>query len=166
MGHPSPQNRHVQYFNREYQRTGTLWEGRYKASLVEAEQYFLTCSRYIELNPVRARMVDYPAEYPWSSYRHNGLGMKDLLLTCYALFEEPGLSEEQRRAAYRSLFDQRIDEKMLTTIRDSTQRGWALGSRHFLEQIGSCIKRPAQKSRRGGDRRSKIFREESGFNRN
>ena len=66
--------RYVQYINRSYRRTGSLWEGRYKSSLIQAETYLLTCMRYIELNPVRANMVQDPVQYRWSSYRHNGLG--------------------------------------------------------------------------------------------
>jgi len=66
--------RYVGYVNATYQRTGTLWEGRYKSTLVDSEDYLLTVSRYIELNPVRADMVDHPAEYPWSSYRGNSMG--------------------------------------------------------------------------------------------
>lgn len=68
---------YVQYFNYSYERTGTLWEGRYKASLIDSDNYALICYRYIELNPVRADMVDHPSEYPWSSYSHNALGEKN-----------------------------------------------------------------------------------------
>lgn len=67
---------YVQFFNHRYQRTGTLWEGRYKATLIDTEAYLLTCMRYIELNPVRAGMVAHPSEYPWSSYGYNALGAK------------------------------------------------------------------------------------------
>ncbi len=72
--------RYVQYVNRTYRRTGTLWDSRYKSSLVQAETYLLTCQRYIELNPVRAAMVEDPAHYRWSSYRANGLGQPDARL--------------------------------------------------------------------------------------
>ena len=73
--------RYVQYINRSYHRTGSLWEGRYKSSLIQAETYLLTCMRYIELNPVRANMAPDPAQYRWSSYRHNGLGQTDSRIT-------------------------------------------------------------------------------------
>ena len=72
---------YVQYFNSTYKRSGTLWEGRYKASLIDSESYALLCYRYIELNPVRAGMVEHPSEYPWSSYRANALGQYDALVT-------------------------------------------------------------------------------------
>ena len=73
--------RYVQYFNRSYRRTGTLWEGRFKSYLAQSEEYLLQCYRYIELNPVRAKMVADPSEYKWSSYRANALGIKTDLCT-------------------------------------------------------------------------------------
>ena len=79
--------RYVQYINREYRRCGTLWESRHKASLVDAERYLLTCYRYIELNPVRAGMVEHPGDYRWSSYRHNAYGEKNALITQHPLYE-------------------------------------------------------------------------------
>jgi putative transposase len=79
---------YVQYFNDQYQRTGTLWEGRYKATLLDSENYLLTCSRYIELNPVRAGMVNDPAEYPWSSYHFNALGIENHLLKPHSVYKE------------------------------------------------------------------------------
>ncbi|GJL76398.1 transposase [Nitrosomonas sp.] len=81
---------HVQYFNHQYNRTGTLWESRYKAILLDSEQYLLTCSRYIELNPVRADMVGYPAKYPWSSYDFNALGLSDSLIKEHNIYTALG----------------------------------------------------------------------------
>ena len=82
---------YVQYFNYSYKRTGTLWEGRYKAALIDSEHYLLTCYRYIELNPVRAEgMVEHPSEYPWSSYRHNALGEPNGLLTAQREYRRLG----------------------------------------------------------------------------
>lgn len=86
---------YVQYFNCSYKRTGTLWEGRYKASLVDSEAFALTCYRYIELNPVRANMVTHPAEYPWSSYRQNALGLEDKLVTSHYLYDALGNSDRR-----------------------------------------------------------------------
>ena len=85
--------RYVQYINRSYHRTGSLWEGRFKSSLVQVEEYLLTCMRYIELNPVRASMVNDPAQYRWSSYRHNGLGQADERITPHPLYLELGKDE-------------------------------------------------------------------------
>ena len=78
--------RYVQGINKTYRRTGTLWDSRYKSSVVDADVYLFLCQRYIELNPGRAGMVDDPAHYPWSSYRANGLGQADALLTPHALY--------------------------------------------------------------------------------
>ena len=80
--------RYVQYINRSYRRPGSQWEGRYKSSVVQAETYLLTCMRYIELNPVRASMVQDPGQYRWSSYRHNGLGQADSRITPHPVFRE------------------------------------------------------------------------------
>jgi len=96
--------RYVRHINSTYQRSGTLWEGRYKASLVESEIYLLTCSRYIELNPVRANLVTDPAEYSWSSYQWYALGKSDPLITDHAVYLELGRTDEERRKAYRELF--------------------------------------------------------------
>ncbi len=101
--------RYVQYINKTYRRTGTLWDGRYKSSLVHADAYLLLCQRYIELNPVRAAMVDDPAHYRWSSYRTNGLGQTDPLLMPHALYTGLGQDEAERLAAYRALFRSELD---------------------------------------------------------
>ena len=78
--------RYVQYINKAYQRCGTLWESRHKASLVDAERYLLCCYRYIELNPVAANMVEHPGDYPWSSYCHNAFGHKNQIITQHDLY--------------------------------------------------------------------------------
>jgi putative transposase len=132
---------YVRHFNDVYQRTGTLWEGRYKATIVEDERYLLTCMRYIELNPVRAGMVPRPGEYPWSSFRANAQGAHDPLVSPHALYWELGSSAETRRKAYRSLFSSPISERDLCVIRDSTQHAWALGSAAFRRKIGALGRR-------------------------
>ena len=93
--------RYVRYINRCYRRTGTLWEGRYKAALVDSERYLLMCSRYIELNPIRANIVDGPADYKWSSYRHNAFGELDDCVKAHPLYEALGADAESRQVAYR-----------------------------------------------------------------
>ena len=92
--------RYVQYVNKVYKRSGTLWEGRYKASLVNAEQYLLACHRYIEMNPVRANMVEHPRDYVWSSYVTNAEGKANPLITSHELVERLGVTEVLRREAY------------------------------------------------------------------
>ena len=88
--------RYVRYVNTTYQRTGTLWEGRFRSAIVDSDQYLLTCSRYIELNPVRAGMMKPPQHYPWSSYRHNALGQRDSLLEMHSVFRRLGPDEAKR----------------------------------------------------------------------
>jgi putative transposase len=107
---------YVQRINYHHQRTGTLWEGRYKSVLVDSDQYCLILSRYIELNPVRASMVDNPSEYPWSSYQCNGLGKPIELLTPHDQYQALGCSMEERTKAYRHLFKGSIPRKAIDEI--------------------------------------------------
>lgn len=95
--------RYVQYVNKTYKRTGTLWDSRYKSSSVQADTYLLACQRYIELNPVRAAMVDDPAHYRWSSYRCNGLGQTDARLTPHSLYLGLGRTDKERQSNYREI---------------------------------------------------------------
>jgi putative transposase len=103
--------RYVQYINRTYQRTGSLWEGRFRSSLVGEENYFLACHRYIEPNPVRANMVFHPAEYQWSSYRANAQGEFDRVLSPHLLYEELGNDATARQIAYKKLFCSDLEKK-------------------------------------------------------
>lgn len=145
---------YVQYYNYTYKRSGILWEGRYKASLVDSEQYALLCYRYIELNPVRANMVKHPSEYPWSSYRSNALGQHDALITPHAMYYALDSDETQRQARYRDLFKGQIDELSLAQIREAANKAWVLGSEHFKDKIAVELNRRAKPSARGGDRKS------------
>lgn len=108
----------MQYINRRYGRTGTLWDGRYKSSLVQAETYLLMCQRYIELNPVRAGgIVAEPAHYRWSSYRASALGEPDALVSPHPLYLTLGADDDARRAAYRELCRGAFDDKPLADLR-------------------------------------------------
>jgi putative transposase len=127
--------RYVQYVNRTYRRTGTLWDSRYKSSLVQADAYLLLCQRYIELNPVRAGMVEDPAHYRWSSYRANGLGQPDLLLKPHPVFLELGREEAVRLGAYRALFRTELDGEAVSDIRLSLNQGQPLGGSRFIDSI-------------------------------
>lgn len=91
-----------------------LWEGRYQATVIDTEQYLLSCSRYIELNPVRAGLVTHPSEYPWSSYHGNARGRLDGLLSEHPLYLALGRSKQERQAAYRGLFRSHISEETVT----------------------------------------------------
>jgi putative transposase len=126
---------YVRYFNRSYQRTGTLFEGRYKSCIVQQSDYFLVCLRYIELNPVRAGIVADPASYLWSSYRSNALGRRSLLWTPHSLYLGLGETEGERQSRYRSLFDGRIDGELLADVRQTINQGLAFGSARFKREI-------------------------------
>ena len=146
---------YVQYFNHQYRRTGTLWEGRYKATLLDSERYLLTCYRYIELNPVRADMVVQPGDYPWSSFVFNAMGKSDIVVTPHDLYLHLGKDNASRQEAYLELFDRDLGEKTLSDIRQATNRSWLLGSDHFCENIKPLINRQMQPKPRGGNNRSK-----------
>src|ERR1700691_738888 len=120
--------RYVQVFNYTYRRTGTLWEGRYRATVVEAEPYLLTCMRYIEMNPVRAGMVEHPADYPWSSYRANAQGQPDPLVSPHQVYRGLARADEERQSAYRQLFRAQLAKDHLEASRESTQNGRVLGN--------------------------------------
>lgn len=127
--------RYVQYINRTYRRSGTLWDSRYKSSLVQVEAYLLTCQRYIELNPVRAAMVEDPAHYRWSSYRANGLGQPDTRLTPHELYRALGPNEQERQAAYRALFRAHLDRDAIDDIRLALNQNQPLGNERFYAKI-------------------------------
>jgi putative transposase len=126
---------YVRYFNRKYSRTGTLWEGRFRSCLVQTEKYFLTCQRYIELNPVRARIVSDPADFHWSSYHANALGIESSLRTPHPVYLALGNSESTRISAYRDLFSEIISEHEIDLIRRSTNKGLILGTEEFTASI-------------------------------
>ena len=149
---------YVQYFNFSYQRTGTLWEGRYKATLIDSESYLLTCMRYIELNPVRAGMVSHPSEYRWSSYHCNALGRADALVTTHLQYRRLDKAAETRQAAYRLLFRHHLAESSVAAIRDATNKAWVLGSDRFKQRVQRQLARRVEPSARGGDRKSEKFK--------
>jgi putative transposase len=140
---------YVRYFNQTYQRSGTLWEGRYKASLVQTEQYLLEVYRYIELNPVRAGMVSDPADFQWSSYQCNALGRSSELLTPHDVYLTLGQNEQSRQSCYRGLFSARFDDKLLSEIRHCVQRNLAIGHERFKEQIEQLTGRRVSARSRG-----------------
>jgi putative transposase len=130
--------RYVQYFNGRYGRSGTLWEGRYRATVVDSERYLLTLMRYIELNPVRAGLVAGPGDYPWSSYRRYAQGESGPnadWLSPHQDYLKLGPSDLERQLAYRQFFHTAISATDLADIRDCSHKGWALGSEQFKERI-------------------------------
>jgi putative transposase len=131
--------RYVQYVNRSYRRTGTLWDSRYKSSLIDADTYLLACQRYIELNPVRAAMVEDPAHYRWTSYRANALGQSDRGVTPHALYRALGRSDKERQVAYRALFGAELDRAAIDDIRLALNQSQPLGNGRFHAKIEKMI---------------------------
>ena len=152
--------RYVQYVNRTYQRSGTLWEGRYRSCLTQQETYFLTCMRYIELNPVRAAMVVHPGEYRWSSYRANAQGETDKLISPHPGYESLGSDPESRLVAYRELFRFELDPGLVDEIRKATNGNFALGDQRFAALIESALSKRVTPGQSGRPR--KLAEPESG----
>ena len=149
---------YVRYINAAYDRTGTLWEGRFKSTLVSDEKYLLAVSRYIESNPVRSNMVDDPAHYPWSSYQYNALGKPIELITPHDVYNRLGKTKKKRQTAYMALFKQQLDQELITQISDATLKGWVLGDDRFKQQIEKQTNRRVEPQSRGGDRKSEAYR--------
>lgn len=125
--------------------------------MVDDEYYFLTVSRYIELNPVRAGMVEHPAEYPWSSYHANGLGKDIQLMTSHRVYERLGENKKTRQENYRGLFNDIIPECTLEDIREATNKAWVLGNTKFKQEIKHAANRRIESFGRGGDRKSTAY---------
>ena len=151
---------YVRYFNGEYKRSGTLWEGRYKSSLIDSDAYLLTCYRYIEDNPVRAGMVASAEQHAWSSYRYNGLGESDSLITEHLNYSQLAKEKTQRLTVYKGFFSEiplKNDEIKLIT--QSVDRGQVLGKKGFTTMVESVTGIKSLSNQHGGDRKSKAFQE-------
>ena len=133
--------RYVQYFNARHGRTGTLWEGRFRSCLTESAGYVLACYRYIELNPLRARMVDHPSAYPWSSYAVNAGIRADPLLIPHAEFLALSADAAECHRAYRRLVDEGVEPSFLQAIRDATNGGYPLASDVFKSGLAASGRR-------------------------
>ncbi len=140
---------YVPYFNHKYDRVGTLWQGRYKAAVVDSERYFLLCARYIELNPVRAGLAMQPEEYRWSSYRHH-VGMQhDSLIAEHTLFWALGNTPFAREASYRHLVEEAIPKAEVEALTEATLKGWAIGSDQFKARLEKQSHQRVRPGRRG-----------------
>jgi len=133
--------RYVQYINRTYRLPYSLWEGRFRSCLVFDKNYFLACHRYIELNPVRANMVEQKAEYQWSSYQANAQGEFDRVLSSHSLYEELGNDATARQTAYKKLFSSRLESSLLNEIRQATNGGYVLVRCKFQREVALAIGR-------------------------
>lgn len=141
--------RYVPYVNKTYGRSGTLWDGRFYSSLVQEDNYFLACHRYIELNPVRAGIVASPGEYRWSSYAGNANGEHDVLLQPHLVYSALGSDPSSRQLAYKQLFEHEIDEEMLCQLRRGIHGNRAAGNSEFSAQIEAALGRRANPSKPG-----------------
>jgi putative transposase len=141
--------RYVYYINNTYKRTGTLWEGRYKSSLIDSDNYLLTCMRYIELNPIRATLVEHPGDYKWSSYHANAQGNNDPIIESHPLYIALGQTAEKRQQAYRELFRSHVEDDLLHEIRDALNHELVFGRSHFKDRIEEITQRQVRLGRSG-----------------
>lgn len=153
---------YVQHFNARYKRTGTLWEGRYRSTLLDPKAYLLPVCHYVEANPVRAGLVTDVAEYGWSSYGANARGDDDPLITTHAEYERLGRSAKARRSAYAAQAGESQDPALIQRIRDATNKAWVLGDADFCDAMEPQMNRRASPRQRGGDRRSAAYRSAAG----
>lgn len=155
-------NRYVRYYNAINKRTGTIWEGRFKSCLVDSDNYLFTLYKYIEMNPVKANMVDNIADYKWSSYQHNALGETDKLITEPPLYKALGDTPERRYTRYRDIFNRLEIGQHDDKISKATLAGDVYGSQAFHDKISSLIARPTQRGMHGGDRKSEAYKNQVG----
>lgn len=141
--------RYVRYFNDRQGRSGTLWEGRYRSTLIETDRYLLACMTYIDLNPVRAGMVAEAKDYPWSSHGHYAGLRADPLVTPHPLFWTLGNTPFAREAAYAELVRAGISPAQQSALTRSVLSGWALGDEKFVADLQKRTARRVQKIRPG-----------------
>ena len=141
--------RYVQYINRTYKRSGTLWEGRFRSCLTQSDEYVLACYRYIELNPVRAQMVEHPADYPWSSYQINGQGKCSELVIPHDEYLRIENADLLRQKHYRGLFNSHMEPGLIDEIRKSTNGNYVLGNERFKEDTANMLKRRVSPGKAG-----------------
>jgi putative transposase len=141
--------RFVRVINNVHGRSGTLWEARFRASLVDPENYLLTCHRYIELNPVRAGLVSDPHSYPWSSHAHYAMGRPNSLITHHPMHLALGATAQERQAAFQSLFHRLMDERVVAQIRKAANTDSAIGSETFMQDVEAVLGRPVRPPTRG-----------------
>lgn len=144
--------RYVRYVNRCHDRTGTLWDGRFRSTVVEGGEYLLTCQRHIELNPVRTGLVRLPDSYTFSSFRYYAAGESDELLTPHPAYLGLADSPGRRCRAYRALFDEPLDTAIVAELQRGTNHGWAVGDERFKKEIETVARRRAAPKPRGGRR--------------
>lgn len=155
-------NRYVRYFNSSRERTGTIWEGRFKSCLVDSDHYLFTLYKYIEMNPIKAGLVSDPKEYPWSSYHHNALGAVDPLISEHPLYLDLAATKGERAAHYQSMMSHVDLSEDNLNITEATIRGEALGDVNFKNWVSLQTGRPAKLTSHGGDRKSAEYKNQAG----
>ncbi len=150
--------RYVRYFNTRYKRSGTLWEGRFKSSVIDSEAYLLICYRYIEENPVRADMVEIPEDYPWPSYHHNALGKKNNLITEHEIYQQLSQAASERRTFYRQLFAKPMRKSEIELVSKSVEKDEVLGEDSFHGKIETETGIKTRRGRHGRDRKSDLYK--------
>lgn len=141
--------RYVRYFNQRQGRTGTLWEGRYRSTLIQADRYLLACMVYIDLNPVRAGLVAAAKDYPWSSHGHYAGLRTDKLITPHPLYWSLGNTPFAREAAYSEMVAAGVSAEQERALTESALRGWALGEADYVEDLQKRTVRRVAKARAG-----------------
>lgn len=141
--------KYVQYINQTHKRTGTLWEGRFKSSVISKDEYFLACCRYIELNPLRAKIAQNPADYPWSSFKLKTEGKNNNILDEDAFYLDLGDTQKQRQLSYQSLFLDDISAEELNLIRNRTQKCGIIGNIEFVNKVSKLVGRDIFLRQRG-----------------
>lgn len=140
---------YVPYINYKYGKSGSIWEGRYKASIVQEETYFLAVMRYIELNPVRANMVDLPGHYRWSSYCHNAGDREIRFIRPHPVYLDLGKTERERYSAYQNLFEGHLNAEEMKRIHESWLTGTPLGNDLFRDEVERQLQCKVGIARRG-----------------
>ncbi len=149
--------RYVQYINRIYQRTGTLWEGRFRSCVVQQEKYLLSCQQFVELNPVRSDYVSAPTDYRWSSYRANAFGENSILITPHPLYLNLGKTHHERQIAYRKIVTTALNKELVEQIRQSTNGNYVLGEKRFTHELAKIFGRRVTQGKPGRPRKNLIL---------
>ncbi len=147
--------RYVQYINRTYKRSGTLWEGRFRSCITQQDTYMLVCQRYIELNPVRAGLIEHPGEYRWSSYGANAQGESSEIITHHPVYLQLGKTSDERQEAYRELFRFHLEPGVIDKIRKATNGNFVLGNDRFQNEIAHALGRRVKPGSAGRPRKQK-----------
>lgn len=153
---------YVTYINKTYGLSGSLWEGRHKGNVIDTDVYFLTCMRYIELNPVRANMCVDPGEYRWSSYAANAFGEPNSILTPHAEYYHLGKSRIVRQKTYRGLFKEILDVNIISDLRKGVQSGTPVGYNNFTQEVEQLLNCKTGYIVRGRPQKSSAVSDETG----